>query len=127
VDGTYLWLVAITGARRGELCGLQVCDIDLDRGLVHVAFGYVVRGGQKVRKDTKTHQDRWLAIDPDTCTLIASYLDETRATLAAVGVELPATANLFWITPGTLEALIPGRMQGHDSTEEVPEVPGRAA
>jgi len=25
-----------------------------------------------------------------------------------------------WITPGTLEALIPGRMQGHGSTEEVP-------
>ena len=34
-------------------------DIDLDRGLVHVAFNYVVRGGQGVRKDTKTHQDRW--------------------------------------------------------------------
>ena len=29
-----------------------------------------------------------------------------------------------WITPGTLEALIPGRMQGHGSTEEVS---GRAA
>ena len=25
-----------------------------------------------------------------------------------------------WITPGTLEALIPGRMQGHVGTEEVP-------
>jgi len=34
-------------------------DIDVDRGLVHVAFNYVVRGGQGVRKDTKTHQDRW--------------------------------------------------------------------
>ena len=27
----YLWLVAITGARRGELCALQVRDIDLDQ------------------------------------------------------------------------------------------------
>jgi len=62
--------------RRGELCGLQIRDIDLDRGLVHVAFNYVVRGGQRVRKDTKTHQDRWLAIGPDTCTLITSYLGE---------------------------------------------------
>ena len=25
-----------------------------------------------------------------------------------------------WATPGILEALIPGRMQGHDGTEEVP-------
>jgi hypothetical protein len=24
-----------------------------------------------------------------------------------------------WIIPGTLEALIPGRMQGHGGTEEV--------
>jgi hypothetical protein len=69
---------------RGELCGLQICDTDLDRGLVHVAFNYVVRADQRVRKDTKTHQVRWLAIDPDTCVLIAVYLREIRAELAAV-------------------------------------------
>ena len=109
--GLYLWLVAITGVRRGELsgvrrgelsgvrrgelCGLQIRDIDLDRGLIHVAFNYVVRAGQRVRKDTKTHQDRWLAIDPDTCALIASYLDEIRAELVAVGVALRDDAYLF--------------------------------
>jgi integrase len=93
--GLYLWLVVVTGIRRGELCGLQIRDIDLDRGLVHVAFNYVVRGGQRVRKDTKTHQDRWLAIDPDTCALIATYLDETSAALATVGVELRDDAYLF--------------------------------
>ena len=93
--GLYLWLVVVTGVRRGELCGLQIRDIDLNRGLVHVAFNYVVRGGQRVRKDTKTHQDRWLAIDPDTCVLVANYLDEIRAELAAVGVELRDDAYLF--------------------------------
>jgi integrase len=93
--GLYLWLVVITGVRRGELCGLQICDIDLDGGTVYVAFNYVVRGGQRVRKDTKTHQDRWLAIDPETCELIVSYLDETRGALAAVGVELRDDAYLF--------------------------------
>ena len=98
--GLYLWLVAVTGVRRGELCGLQIRDIDLDRGLVHVAFNYVVRGGQRVRKDTKTHQDRWLAIDPDTCALIADYLDEIRVELAAVGVELRDDAYLFSNDPG---------------------------
>jgi len=54
-----------------------------------------VRGGQRIRKDTKTHQDRWLAIDPDTCALIATYLDEIRAELAVVGVELRDDAYLF--------------------------------
>ncbi len=105
--GLYLWLVVVTGVRRGELCGLQIRDIDLDRGLVHVAFNYVVRGGQRVRKDTKTHQDRWLAIDPDTCALVASYLDEIRAELAAVGVGLSDDAYLFSNDPAHSRPLNP--------------------
>jgi integrase len=88
-------LVVVTGVRRGELCGLQIRDIDLDSGLVHVAFNYVVRDGQQVRKDTNPHQDRWLAIDPATCALIANYLDEIRVALAAVGVGLRDDAYLF--------------------------------
>ena len=55
-------------------CGLQIRDVELDRGLAYVAFNYLVRAGQRIRSDTKTHQDRWLAIDPVTCALIASYL-----------------------------------------------------
>ena len=66
-----------------------------DRGAAVPHDDQAVRGGQRVRKDTKTHQDRWLAIDPDTCALIASYLDEARAALAAVGVELRGDAYLF--------------------------------
>jgi integrase len=93
--GLYLWLVVVTGVRRGELCGLQIRHVDLDRGLVHVAFNYVVRAGQRIRKDTKTHQDRWLAIDPVTCALIASYVVEIKAELAAIGVELRDDAYLF--------------------------------
>ncbi len=93
--GLYLWLVMVTGVRRGELCGLQIRDVDLDRALMHIAFNYVVRGGQRVRKDTKTHQDRWLAIDPVTCALIESYLAAIKAELAAVGVELRDDAYLF--------------------------------
>lgn len=30
--GMYLWLVVVSGVRRGELCGLQVRDIHLDSG-----------------------------------------------------------------------------------------------
>jgi integrase len=47
----YLWLVAITGARRGELCALQVCNVDLENGVLHLAYNYVVVGGRRVRKD----------------------------------------------------------------------------
>ena len=34
----YLWLAAITGVRRGELCAIQIRDIDLDNGVVHIAY-----------------------------------------------------------------------------------------
>ena len=91
----YLWLVAITGARRGELCALQVRDIDLDKGILHIAFSYVVSRGRRVRKDTKTHQDRYLAIDPVTCAMIGEHLDVAHPRLAEVGLELPADAYVF--------------------------------
>ncbi len=91
----YLWLAAITGARRGELCALQVCDVDLENGVLHLAYNYVVVGGRRVRKDTKTHQDRYLAIDPVTCAMLREHLDAIRAELAAFSLELPTDAYVF--------------------------------
>jgi integrase len=91
----YLWLAAITGARRGELCAVQVCDLNLDHGLLHVAFNYVVKGGQKVRKDTKTHQDRWVALDEASVAFIREHLDAVGSALATVGLELADDAYLF--------------------------------
>ena len=44
--------------------------------------------GLRVRKDTKTHQDRYLAIDPVTCAMISEHPDKIRAELAPVGLEL---------------------------------------
>jgi integrase len=97
----YLWLVAITGVRRGELCAVQIADIDLDNSVIRIAFNYVVKAGHKLRKDTKTHQERHLAIDPVTCALIQETLDETATALAVVGVTLAPAAFLFSTTPRT--------------------------
>jgi integrase len=91
----YVWLAAITGARRGELCAVQVCDIDLEHKLLHIAFNYLVKSGQKVRKDTKTHQDRWIALDDTSCALIAEILAAVNELLAPVGLQLGKDAYLF--------------------------------
>jgi integrase len=91
----YLWLAAITGARRGELCAVRICDIDLDHGVLHIGFNYVVKGGQKVRKDTKTHQERWNALDEASVAFIREHLDTVDTTLAAVGLSLAPDAYLF--------------------------------
>lgn len=91
----YLWLAAVTGARRGELCALQWTDLDLDRGVVHIAYSYLVLTGVKMRKDTKTHQDRKLAIDEVTVTVLAERWQYVKEQLARAGVELPDTAYIF--------------------------------
>lgn len=95
----YLWLAAITGARRGELCGLQWEDIDLDTGVVQVAFSYLVRSGQKLRKDTKTHQTRSLAIDPVTVAVLAARKQQAQESLSGVGVRLERSAYVFSSDP----------------------------
>ena len=91
----YLWPVAITGARPGELCALQVCDVDLENGVLHLAYNYVVVGGRRVRKDTKTHQDRYLAIDPVTCAMLREHLDAIRAEVDGLGLKLPEDTHVF--------------------------------
>jgi integrase len=91
----YLWLAAVTGARRGELCALQWADLDLERGIVHVAYSYLVLPGVKVRKDTKTHQDRRIAIDDVTVAVLAERKQSIAALLAEIGVELRDSAYVF--------------------------------
>lgn len=91
----YLWLAAVTGARRGELCALQWADLDLRRGVIRIAHSYSVAGGTKVRKDTKTHQDRSLAIDEITATVLAERLQAVADQLGELGVELPPDSYVF--------------------------------
>jgi integrase len=91
----YLWLAAVTGARRGELCALHWADLDLPRGVIRIAHSYSVADGTKVRKDTKTHQDRTLAIDEITATVLGERRQAAADQLGQVGVELPLDSYVF--------------------------------
>jgi integrase len=95
----YLWLAAVTGARRGELCALHWADLDLQRGVIRIAHSYSVAGGTKVRKDTKTHQDRSLAIDEITATVLAERRQVLAHQVGQVGVELPQDSYVFCPDP----------------------------
>jgi integrase len=48
-----------------------------------------------VRKDTKTHQDRWVAIDEASVGFVREHLGGVNSALAAVGLVLAADAYLF--------------------------------
>jgi integrase len=81
---------------------LQWADIDLDAGVVHIAFSYLVRAGYKMRKDTKTHQVRHLAIDPVTVAVLGERLQQVKDLLGSVGLKLSPAAYVFCSDlPGT--------------------------
>ncbi len=54
--GVLLWMAVVTGARRGELCGLRWNHVRFDKGYVVVTRSLAQRGKQRKDKDTKTHQ-----------------------------------------------------------------------
>ncbi len=71
--GTLVWLIMITGARRGELLALQWRDLDLETGVIEIRRGYTHRAGKKSLKQTKTHQVRRIGIDDVTVELLADH------------------------------------------------------
>jgi integrase len=57
-----IMLAALTGARRGELCGLKWRDVDLDAGTVRIARSILDLPGRVEEKATKSHQERTIAL-----------------------------------------------------------------
>jgi integrase len=68
--GLALWLAALTGARRGELCGIRWDDVDLVGGSVVIRHSVVELSHRLVLKDPKTHQIRRVALDEATVALL---------------------------------------------------------
>ena len=91
----WLWLLLVTGTRRGELCAIRWSDIDFAEHDLLIERAYAVRGGQKVIKPTKTHQRRRLALDPATVDLLAEYRELCRKRADQVGGMLAAGGYVF--------------------------------
>ena len=68
--GVLLRVLAATGARRGEVCGLRWSDIDRDAGTVSIHRSVATVAGGIVIKDTKTHAARRIAIDSETLSAL---------------------------------------------------------
>jgi integrase len=68
---TFYWLAVETGMRAGELCGLRVSDVDLERGLVSVSQS-VWRG--KVQSPKSESAVRCFALSPRLLAHVAGFL-----------------------------------------------------
>lgn len=88
-------LLAATGCRRGEVCGLQWGDVDFEAEPVTVTIrrGVVDIEGELILKGTKTHAQRRVGLDPDTATLLRAAVDE-RGRARACGWCAAAAARL---------------------------------
>ncbi len=98
-----LWLTAILGARRGEVCGLRWTHVDFQRGIISLERSYV-RGKEK---DTKTGQKRRIALDAETLELLRLHREKCEERCRALGSELPADAFIFTRKPDGSEPLNP--------------------
>ena len=93
----FLWLAVTSGARRGELVALRWTDVAFDRGLLRFATNYVVRGGQRRLKGTKTDDERWLSVD----ALTVQVLETLRSAPGgrACAVRAPAARRRVRVLP----------------------------
>ena len=87
--GTLVWLAMTTGMRRGELAALRFSRLDLENGVVDLRRNWV--GGQE--KDTKTHQNRRIALDTETVVLLKEHKDRVRERVESHDLEF--TDDLF--------------------------------
>jgi integrase len=93
--GTYLWVLAATGCRRGEACALRWSDVDLDRGEVAIRRSISLVAGELREKDTKTHQSRRMAIDEGTVGVLRTHRRRQREIALALGVGVADDAFVF--------------------------------
>jgi site-specific recombinase XerD len=97
--GVLLWLAMTTGARRGELCALRWDRLDLDRAVVSIRTSIAQEGTHTWEKDTKSHQQRRIALDANTVALLRSYRQECELNAEALGTALARDGRIFSASP----------------------------
>jgi integrase len=95
----FLFLAAVTGARRSELIALQWADVDLVRGVIEIRRGVVHGRRGVVEKDTKTHAVRRVALDPSAVQFLVAHRERCEHVAAMCGIVLSDSAFVFSHAP----------------------------
>ena len=105
--GALVWLAMTTGARRGELCGLRWSQVDLDKAVLTYRKGIAQDGTEVWEKDTKTHQKRRIALDPDTVEILRDHRTRWQNRLTKLDARPDPEAYVFSLTPDGSEPMKP--------------------
>jgi len=108
--GMLVWLAMVTGARRGELCALRWDRLDFASGVLEIRTSIAQDGTKTWEKDTKSHQQRRIALDEQTMALLRAYYLRCLERAALLGLKLVADARIFsyepdgsaWLKPDTV-------------------------
>lgn len=104
-------MAAVTGARRGELCGLRWSDVDR-AGVLHIrrAVKATLEGPEVVVGDTKTHAHRRIALDPLITAILGRHRAKVEQIAAAVGFPLSEDAYVISLDPTGGEPMKPASL-----------------
>ncbi|WP_431973964.1 tyrosine-type recombinase/integrase [Micromonospora haikouensis] len=106
--GAFVWVAMTTGARRSELCALRWSAVDLDAAVLTLRSALYVDDAGKLReKDTKTHQQRRVALDAETVEVLRDQLARCEERASALGLSLAGDGYVFSPDPDGGRPLVP--------------------
>jgi integrase len=105
--GTLVWLAMVTGPRRGELCGLRRRHYDREARILRVHRSVAGGRADLREKDTKTHQERRIALDAETIAILDEHLARQDEVAENLGIALDGSAFLFSLAPDCATPLLP--------------------
>jgi integrase len=95
--GTFVFLAATTGARRGELDGLRWSDVDFEKRQLFIERSVFAVNGTTSTKSTKTDRARRIALGAATLAVLRRHRDLTLQILGGGFTD----DDLTWLFPGT--------------------------
>jgi integrase len=106
----FLHIAASTGARRGELCALRWSNLNTESQTLTIERSIIEVPGGLAEKDTKTHANRRIALDPGTLDVFEEQRIEMLNFARGASLKLTDDSYIFsrepdgaipW-TPGTV-------------------------
>jgi integrase len=102
-------MAGVTGARRGELCGLRWSDIDPARGQLTIArsIRHALDKTELIVATTKTGRARRVSLDARTLELLADYRRQAERWASAASVSIASAGYMLSLDPTGLTPLKP--------------------
>lgn len=104
----FVFIAALTGARRGELCALRWNDVDWRSGLLTIARSvYEIEGGGWGEKATKRQQVRRLSLDDVGLEVLHRHRSTVETVATDLGLEVRQDGFIFSRSPVGSEPIRP--------------------